>query len=217
MRLFNHETGGPGQVQEITVRPEDKKIPVPICSQENQAVCQEIKGQMNQVLDQIFDKDVKYGRPIQLCALGCSTSEVIGCQIGQASNLEVGKVIVSMIKNRLDQEGIDLCVQACEHLNRALVMEAQVAEKYGYDVVNVRPQPDAGGAAATAAYDYFQNPVMVERVQAQLAIDIGDTEMGQHVAWVQIPHRFTANRIGQAHVRVISSRLKYIGGPRSHY
>ena len=178
---------------------------------------QKIQEQLNQLIDQIFDGQTHFGRQIQICGLGCSSSEVMGGQIGKASNQEVGQVIVSTLKHRLDQLGIDLAVQSCEHLNRALVMEAKAADKYGYDRVTVRPQINAGGAAATAAFELFEEPVMVEHIQAQLAIDIGDTEMGQHVAWVQIPHRFATKTIGHAHVRVISSRPRYIGGPRAHY
>ena len=39
-------------------------------------------------------------------------------------------------------------VQCCEHLNRAIVLEKEAAEKYGFEIVNVIPQPHAGGAFA---------------------------------------------------------------------
>ena len=37
------------------------------------------------------------------------------------------------------------CSGDCEHLNRAIILEREAAEKYGYEVVNVVPQPKAGG------------------------------------------------------------------------
>ena len=45
-----------------------------------------------------------------------------------------------------------MAVQCCEHLNRAVVIEREVAAKYGFEEVNVIPQPHAGGAFAVEAY-----------------------------------------------------------------
>jgi uncharacterized protein YwlG (UPF0340 family) len=46
----------------------------------------------------------------------------------------------------LQARGIHLAVQCCEHLNRALILERAVAERRGYEIVNVLPQPHAGGS-----------------------------------------------------------------------
>lgn len=43
--------------------------------------------------------------------------------------------------------GVYLAAQCCEHLNRALIVEEEAAEKYGLEMVNVvMPQPKAGGS-----------------------------------------------------------------------
>ena len=64
----------------------------------------------------------------------------------------------------LQERGIHLAVQCCEHLNRALIMERAVAERKGYEIVNVMPQPHAGGSFAVTAWNAFEDPVAVETI-----------------------------------------------------
>ncbi len=45
----------------------------------------------------------------------------------------------------LAEEGLWLAAQCCEHLNRALIIEADLARELRLDIVNVVPQPKAGG------------------------------------------------------------------------
>ena len=176
-----------------------------------------IKQSLEQLCEEVFNDQNTIENKVQLCVLGCSSSEVSGFKIGAHSNPVIGETIVAYLMRRCREEGIALAVQACEHLNRALVIEADIAIQRGYSVVNVVPHLKAGGSAATAAYKLFKNPVLVEHVQAEMSIDIGDTETAQHVRWVQIPKRYSVKFIGDAHVRVIKSRPKYIGGPRAEY
>lgn len=176
-----------------------------------------IESTLHQLCDEIFSDQNPNENPVQLCVLGCSTSEVNGHHIGQQSNVFTGHIIVETLRKRCQQNNIFLAVQACEHLNRALVIERQLAIQRGYEIVNVIPHKNAGGAAATAAFEIFDEPVMVEHVQAEMSIDIGDTETAQHVKWVQIPKRYPTRTVDQAHVRVVKSRPKFIGGPRAHY
>ena len=70
-----------------------------------------------------------------------------------------------------------MCIRdrCCEHLNRALVIEQEAAQKYGYEPVNVLPQPKAGGSFATTAWKRFAGPVAVEHVRAACGLDIGGT------------------------------------------
>ena len=63
--------------------------------------------------------------------MGLSSSEVIGGQIGKESSQEIGEIIVKTILDILEEKGIHLAVQGCEHVNRALVVERQVAERFG--------------------------------------------------------------------------------------
>lgn len=152
-----------------------------------------------------------------LVVLGCSTSEVIGNHIGKGSSLEVGKVIVETIYSILNDQNINLAIQGCEHINRALTLEKEVALKNDYEIVSVVPALNAGGACSYVAYGLFKDPVVVERIVAKAGIDIGDTSIGMHVKHVQIPLRLSLKELGYAHMTFLKSRPKLIGGPRAKY
>lgn len=170
-------------------------------------------------LEEITQEVVAYGTLSEgdLFVLGCSTSEILGYKIGTDSSQEMGIQVVDTLNQYLKQKKIDLAVQACEHLNRALVVERYVAYKNHWPIVSVVPVLKAGGACATAAYQLFEDPVVVEHIVAQAGIDIGDTEIGMHIQYVQVPFRPTHLTLGQARVTALTSRPKYIGGPRAHY
>ncbi len=80
-----------------------------------------------------------------LFVLGASSSEVVGEWMGQATNAEVGTVIIETLVPILAEHHILLAVQGCQHINRALLMERTTAERFGYDEVSVIPQLHAGG------------------------------------------------------------------------
>ncbi len=153
----------------------------------------------------------------QLLVIGCSTSEVGGAGIGTFSSPELAEVVFGGIYQATQEAGIYLVAQCCEHLNRALILEKSAAEKYGYEIVNVVPQPKAGGSFATAAYKAFEEPVAVEHVKAHAGIDIGDTLIGMHLKDVAVPVRIRTKEIGDAHVVCARTRAKYIGGERAMY
>ena len=96
-------------------------------------------------------------------------------------------------------------------------MEKEAAVKYGYPMVNVVPQPKAGGSFATAAYKAFEHPVAVEHIQAAAGMDIGDTLIGMHLRDVAVPVRISQKQIGCAHVVCARTRAKFIGGVRAIY
>ena len=121
------------------------------------------------------------------------------------------------IYQAVKEEGIYLAAQCCEHLNRALILEEEIAVARGYDMVNVVPQPKAGGSFATMAYKFLNAPVAVEHIKADGGIDIGDTLIGMHLKDVAVPLRLTTDKLGNAHVVCARTRLKYIGGERAHY
>ena len=79
--------------------------------------------------------------PGQILVVGCSSSEVVGGHIGKASSLETAQAIFRGIWPVVQERGIFLAAQCCEHLNRALIIEAACAEKYGYEPVCVVPSP----------------------------------------------------------------------------
>jgi uncharacterized protein (TIGR01440 family) len=154
-------------------------------------------------------------RPGQIVVVGCSTSEVIGHAIGSCSAPEVGQALVEGILSVLKPRGLYLAAQCCEHLNRALIVEAQAVP--GADIANVVPQPKAGGSFATAAYHAFSQPVALEHIQADAGLDIGGTLIGMHLKQVAVPVRLVHRTIGQAPLLAARVRPKFIGGSRAVY
>lgn len=155
--------------------------------------------------------------PGSLLVIGCSSSEIVGKQIGKGSSMEAAQAVFSGIYPILQKQRIQLAVQCCEHLNRALIMEREAAEKRGYEIVNVRPQPHAGGSFAVTAWEAFDDPVAVETISAEAGIDIGGTLIGMHLRRVAVPVRTCEKMIGEAMVLCARTRPKYIGGPRAIY
>ena len=153
----------------------------------------------------------------QIVVIGCSTSEVVGHQVGSWSTPEAAQAIFRGLQSVFAPRGVYLAAQCCEHLNRALILERSAAEKFGYEPVNVVPQPKAGGSFATAAYREFSDPVAVEHIQAAAGLDIGDTFIGMHLKPVAVPVRLSLNAIGEAHLTCARTRPKFIGGMRAHY
>lgn len=152
-----------------------------------------------------------------LLVVGCSSSEICGGTIGHASSPETGMVVAETILGVCSQRGIYLAAQCCEHLNRALILEAAAAEKFGYEPVCVRPMPKAGGSFATAVYDAMQEPVAVEHIRAKAGLDIGGTMIGMHLKEVAVPLRLQTKTIGEASVAAAKTRPKLIGGQRAAY
>lgn len=152
-----------------------------------------------------------------LFVVGCSTSEVAGAKIGTFSSPELAQSIFGGIYRATEEAGVYLAAQCCEHLNRALILEEEAAEKYGYEPVNVIPQPKAGGSFATAAHAVFKSPVAVEHIKANAGMDIGDTLIGMHLKDVAVPVRIARRQIGEAHVVCARTRRKFIGGSRAIY
>ena len=152
-----------------------------------------------------------------IIALGCSTSEVLGGIIGKMGSAETGKEIIQAALEICNTHSIYLAVQGCEHINRALVVTKECAKAYNLAQVSVIPTPSAGGSAASAAYELFTQPIMVEHIQANAGIDIGDTHIGMQVKFVQVPCRPTITHLGQARITALTSRPKLIGGARATY
>ena len=150
--------------------------------------------------------------------LGCSTSEVKGEKIGTFGSLDVAKIIYDAIRSVLDSRGIHLVIQCCEHLNRAIVIEEELANRLNLEIVNVVPGLHAGGAMATYAYGQLKSPCLVEFIKADAGIDIGDTLIGMHLKHVAVPVRIKDIRtIGNASLVMAYTRPKYIGGVRATY
>ena len=152
-----------------------------------------------------------------LLVIGCSSSEIMGERIGKGSSMEAAQAVYAGIAPILEQQGILLAAQCCEHLNRALIVEQSTAEKFGYEPVNVRPWAHAGGSFATTVWEHMEHPVAVEHIRAHAGMDIGDTLIGMHLREVAVPVRLSIKKIGEASLVCARTRPKFIGGERARY
>ena len=176
---------------------------------------EEITQQAKTVVTELLEQaKLKTG---SLFVVGCSSSEMVGKRIGKGSSMDAAQAAFKGIYPILQEQGIHLAVQCCEHLNRTLIMERTIAEAKGYEIVNVMPQPHAGGSMAVTAWNAFEDPVAVEAIQADAGMDIGGTLIGMHLRRVAVPVRTSLDHIGEAIVLCARTRPKYIGGPRAVY
>ncbi len=174
----------------------------------------EIQEQASEAVRELLDvANLKKG---DIFIVGCSSSEIKGEHIGQGSDINVAAAVYEGIRSVLDDKGIFLAAQCCEHLNRAVVLE-RAALPSGKEIVNVVPQLHAGGSFATTLYERAKDPVAVESIRADAGMDIGDTLIGMHLKPVAVPVRIAVKQIGDAHVVCARTRPKYIGGERAVY
>lgn len=174
-----------------------------------------IRTQISQLLKE-YEQQVEF-KSGQLFVVGCSTSEVKGSKIGTAGSMEIAKVLYDELEAFAKKHEIYLVFQGCEHINRALTLEYEAAEKYGLEPVGVVPVQKAGGSMAAYAYTKLKNPVVVEHVSAHGGIDIGQTFIGMHLKEVVVPVRTSIRQIGEAFVTAAKVRPKLIGGERAVY
>ena len=93
--------------------------------------CEEIRRQAAQAAEELLEAaKLEEG---SLFVVGCSSSEITGGKIGKASSLEAAQAVFDGVYPLLQARGVFLAAQCCEHLNRALVLEAECARKYGYE------------------------------------------------------------------------------------
>lgn len=149
--------------------------------------------------------------------VGCSSSEMVGNQIGKGSSIDAAKALFEGVYHTLKEQGIYLAVQCCEHLNRAIVVEKELALKKELEIVNAIPQIHAGGSFAVTAWENFDEPVLVETIKADAGMDIGGTLIGMHLKKVAVPVRVGLDKIGEANIICARTRPKYIGGERAVY
>lgn len=152
-----------------------------------------------------------------LFVVGCSTSEVAGKHIGTSGSEEVASVVFAALTELKRQTGVQLVFQCCEHLNRSLVVEKETMQEFRLDEVSAIPVPTAGGSMASYAYKNMGNPTVVETIEANSGMDIGETMIGMHLKRVAIPLRFKKRNIGNARITAARTRPKLIGGERAVY
>lgn len=156
-------------------------------------------------------------RPGDIIVVGCSSSEILGKRIGSVGSLEAAAAVYEGLLPLLEEHGLYLAAQCCEHLNRCLVIEREAALKYGYEEVNAVPQIHAGGSFGTTVYGRMKDPVVVEHIRASAGMDIGGTLIGMHLKEVAVPVRVSVDHIGEAVLLLARTRAKFIGGVRAVY
>ena len=176
---------------------------------------EQIKEQAENAVRELLE--VSKLQPGELLVIGCSSSEIMGERIGKGSSMEAARAVYDGIAPVLEEKGILLAVQCCEHLNRALIVERSTAEKFGYEPVNVRPWAHAGGSFATTVWEHMEHPTAVEHIRAHAGMDIGDTLIGMHLREVAVPVRLSVRKIGEASLVCARTRPKFIGGERAQY
>ena len=181
----------------------------------DEALLEEIRLTLRQAVDALADAG--HIQPGGLIVLGCSTSEVAGARIGKGSVPELGEVIARAMLEACQAHGLEAAFQCCEHLNRAVVMEQRVLKELRLTQVRAIPQPKAGGSVPAAAWKLLDQPALAMAVQADAAIDVGDTLVGMHIRPVAVPLRLDVNHVGHANLVMAYSRLPYIGGSRAVY
>lgn len=174
-----------------------------------------IQASLTQLLKDLHEAKALTSKDVLV--IGTSTSEVMGEHIGTNGSQEAAEAIFSALRAYQQTSGVQLAFQCCEHLNRALLIERDVAEGRGYDPVSAIPVRKAGGAMAEYAFSQMDEPVLVEHIRAEAGIDIGDTLIGMHLREVAVPVRSKVKEVGQAHVTMAITRPKLIGGMRAVY
>ena len=179
----------------------------------------ELKNEIYTVLDAAVEALREAGdiAPGGLIVLGCSTSEVAGARIGKGSAPELGAIIAEAMLEACRKRGLHAAFQCCEHLNRSIVMEQAVLNERRLTQVKAIPQPKAGGSVPAAAWKLLDKPALAMAVQAEAAIDIGDTLVGMHIRPVAVPLRIEYGSVGHANLVMAYSRLPYVGGSRTVY
>lgn len=179
----------------------------------------ELINEIRLTLRKAVDALVEAGQiaPGGVIVLGCSTSEVAGARIGKGSVPELGGIIAQAMLDACHAHSLFAAFQCCEHLNRAVVMEEKLLRDLRLTQVRAIPQPKAGGSVPAAAWKLLQHPALAIDIQADAAIDIGDTLVGMHIRPVAVPLRLDVDHVGHANLVMAYSRLPYIGGARAVY
>lgn len=152
-----------------------------------------------------------------ILVIGCSSSEICGKTLGTSSSIEAAEALYNGVIPVLQEHKIHLAVQCCEHLNRAIVIEKKAIEYREYTQLNAKPVPHAGGAFASVCYNNFESPVLIESIQANAGMDIGNVLIGMQIKAVAVPIRLSINKIGEANLICARSRPRFIGGERAVY
>ena len=144
-----------------------------------------LEDQMNKVINELLQSaNLEKGDAI---ILGGSTSEIIGEDLGSATNMNVAETVVNVFKRITEENELFPIIQSCEHINRALVVEREYAEKYDLMPINVLPIADVF-----------------------IGMHLDHDRVGVVV-------KSKVNKIGHANLSMIRTRARLIGGDRSKH
>ena len=178
---------------------------------------EQVSVQAEQAVTALLQENRPHFNPVKLLVIGDSSSEIAGGTIGHHPTADDGAAVVEAVMKVCREAGVAPAFQCCEHLNRALIMERETAERYGYEIVWVVPRIKAGGSLATAAWKRFKDPVAVLSVRADAGLDIGQTLIGMHLRRVAVPVRLSISRVGEARITAARTRPLLVGGERARY
>ena len=177
----------------------------------------QVYTQAAEAVTALLQENRPHFNPVKLLVIGGSSSEIAGGTIGHNSTYEFSEAVVEAVMKVCGEAGVAPAFQCCEHLNRALIMERETAERYGYEIVWVVPRIKAGGSLATAAWKRFKDPVAVLAIQADAGLDIGQTLIGMHLRRVAVPVRLSISQVGEARISAARTRPLLVGGERARY
>ena len=96
-------------------------------AEEARAFLERVKNEAKSITEELVElSGLKKG---QILVVGCSSSEITGNKIGKASVPSVADALLDGMLPILREKGIYLAAQCCEHLNRAIIIESECAEK----------------------------------------------------------------------------------------
>jgi len=174
-----------------------------------------ISQQTKKILNELFTTNNNF-RDINICLIACSISKIEGKKIDTIGDPSIADAICRCLWTN-KPPNMQYAIQCCEHLNRALIIEKNLCEKLNLEEVLVYPVDKAGGTFASKAFNFFDNPVIVENLSADAGLDIGLNLIGMHLKEVAQPLVLKNEFIGDARVVAARTRLKLIGGERAVY
>jgi len=214
------QTYPPGQTRDGAQPPRERAQDKPSTTDQTEPCpapedCTELAKLAGRSLDALLD--LAKLEPGDIVVIGCSTSEIGGSHIGSAGSPALAAVLLRELRAVADHHHIDLAIQCCEHLNRALVVERATMRRHNLSQVTVWPVWNAGGSLAATAMTTFTDPVVVETVSAGAGMDMGHTLIGMHLRPVAVPVRLSWKMVGHADLVLARTRPKLVGGVRACY
>ena len=115
------------------------------------------------------------------------------------------------------QEALSAGIRSGTADARQSAYDAAYAVPIDYSSNNGKMLESLFSRVPAAAWKQLREPVLAQAIQANAAIDVGDTLVGMHIRPVAVPLRGAYRCLGSANLVQAYSRLPYIGGARAVY